>query len=68
MTPGDGDDWKQMRVEPGRFPTGVLVGTVEITDCTGKPGDYQWHLRKPQRLKRKTRPTKHPQPSWFNPF
>jgi hypothetical protein len=29
------------------LPTGVLVGTVEITDCSGEPGDYRWHLARP---------------------
>jgi hypothetical protein len=31
---------------------GGVVGSVEITDCTGTPGDYQWHLSKPLRMKR----------------
>jgi hypothetical protein len=33
-----------MSLEQGDLATGVLVGTVEIVDCSGKPGDYKWHL------------------------
>lgn len=27
---------------------GGIVGTVELYDITGAPGDYEWHLRKAQ--------------------
>src|SRR5882724_1700220 len=30
---------------------GKIVGTAEITDCTGVEGDYEWHLAKPIRFK-----------------
>lgn len=68
LTPGYPEDWKNMKMQPGDLPTGVLIGTVEIKDCTGKPGNYEWHLAKPERLKRKLKPKKHPQPAWFYPF
>ena len=68
MTPGDLEDWEPMNMQPGDLPMGVLVGTIEICDCTGGPGDYQWHLTKPDRLKRNLKPKKHPQPVWFYPF
>lgn len=68
LTPGYPEDWEGMKMQPGDLPTGVLVGTVEITNCTGKPGDYEWYLAKPERLKRKLKPKKHPQPTWFYPF
>lgn len=61
-------EFERMRIEPGDLPTGVLVGTVEITDCSGKQGGYRLHLARPRRLKRHVRPAKHPQPAWFNPF
>jgi hypothetical protein len=57
-----------MHMQPGDLPVCVLVGTVEISDCTGRPGDYQWHLTKPDRLTRPLKPKKHPQPVWFYPF
>jgi hypothetical protein len=47
---------------------GVFIGSVELFDCTGKPGDYHWHVRLPERAKRLKRPKNHAQPSWFNPF
>jgi hypothetical protein len=48
--------------------TGVIVGTVEIVDCTGEKGDYEWKLRNPKRLQRPIKPTNRPQPVWFKPF
>jgi hypothetical protein len=66
--PSPAEQFERMRIEPGDLPTGVLVGTVEITGCRGEPGDYKWHLARPVRLKRPLRPSGHPQPSWFNPF
>lgn len=68
FTPGPREEFEALRLFPDDLPTGVLVGTVEITGCTGKPGDYKWHLKRPKRLKRLLRPKKHPQPAWFNPF
>jgi ASCH domain len=68
LTPGDADDWDAMTLQPGDLPVGVLVGTVEISDCTGKAGDYQWHLANPDRSTRHLKPKKHPQPVWFYPF
>ena len=68
MTPGDPKAWKEMNLQQGDLPTGLLVGTVEIVGCTGKPGDYEWHLANPERLSRMLKPSKHPQPAWFYPF
>ena len=50
------------------LPRGVLVGTVELWDCTGTDGDYHWHLRHPRRAKKLLKPTGRPQPTWFKPF
>jgi hypothetical protein len=47
---------------------GVLIGTVELFDCTGDEGEYEWHVRKPERAKKLLKPTGRPQPAWFNPF
>ena len=33
--PGDTKLFAKLRCEPGDLQTGVLVGTVEIVDCTG---------------------------------
>jgi hypothetical protein len=68
MKPAPAREWAKVKLQPGDLPTGVLVGTVEITGCTGVRGDYNWHLANPLRLKRYLTPANHPQPSWFNPF
>ena len=63
MTPGPAEVWRQIGLGEGDLPTGVLIGSVEIVDCTGKPGDYHWHLKAPERLGRLLKPKEHPQPS-----
>ena len=68
LTPGDPKDFKKIKMQPDDLPTGVLVGTVEIIDCTGEQGDYEWHLAKPDRLSHAIKPENHPQPVWFYPF
>ena len=50
------------------LPRGVLIGTVELWDCTGSDGDYHWHVRSPERAENLVPPKNHPQPIWFNPF
>ena len=62
------EDWKTMNAHPGDLPTGVLVGTVEIIDCTGTNRNYQWGLANPRRLSRRLKPKNRPQPVWFRPF
>jgi hypothetical protein len=47
---------------------GVIIGTVEIVNCTGRPGDYEWHLANPERLDEAIKLEKRPQPVWFIPF
>ncbi len=68
QTPGEDGDFRKLGVQPGDLPTGVLVGTVEIVDCTGKPRDYQWHLKNPVPLGKGVKPTNRPQPVFFHPF
>jgi hypothetical protein len=68
VTPGSPEDFATLDAQPGDFPVGVLIGTVEIVNCTGEPGDYEWHLARPQRLSVPLKPDHHPQPSWFFPF
>ena len=48
---------------------GVLIGTVEITDCLKlNERDFAWQLQNPFRLEQPIKPTNKPQPVWFNPF
>jgi len=60
--------WAKVKLEPGDLPTSVCVGTVEIVDCVGEPGDYQWKLARPKRLKNPITPKRMPQPVFFTPF
>ena len=47
LTPAEEGEFYSMGLVPGDLPTGVLVGTVEVVGCTGKTGDYHWHLKRP---------------------
>lgn len=54
---------------PDDLDIGCIVGTVEITGCTKQPdGRWHWNLINPKRLDVPIVPTRHPQPSFFNPF
>lgn len=66
--PGDQAEFAEARLNADELPRGVLVGTVEVFDCTPDGGEYQWHLRKPERLSRPLKPRNQPQPVWFKPF
>jgi hypothetical protein len=61
-------EWKRSGHDAGSLPTGVLVGSVEITGCEYMAGEYQWKLARPIRFKRLVKPKNHPQPIWFHPF
>ena len=61
--------YEKMKREPGDFPNGVIVGTVEIIDCTANSGGgYKWHLANPKRLAEPIMPDNKGQPVWFIPF
>ncbi|KKL68529.1 hypothetical protein LCGC14_2124050 [marine sediment metagenome] len=64
----DPQSWAHLGLDPDELTRGRLVGTVEIVDCTGAPGDYQWRLARPERLAQPIRPLKRPQPMFFYPF
>ena len=66
--PGHPNDWQEMNIKPGDLPSGVIIGTVEVTSCSGEPGDYKWHLKNAKRLRQHLTPTSQPHPSWFRPF
>jgi hypothetical protein len=67
-SPAKRSEWDDIGFEPGQLPTGVIVGTVEIIGCEGKPGNYRWKLNSPKRLERMITPKNKPQPVWFHPF
>ncbi len=61
--------YEEMKKEPGDFPNGVIVGSVEIADCTvNSGGGYKWHLANPMRLQKPIKPDNKGQPVWFIPF
>ena len=65
---GELDEYEAMGLQRGDLPTGVIVGTMEIAECDGFEGDYEWHIRNPERLEKLLEPDKKPQPVWFKPF
>jgi hypothetical protein len=68
LKPGPVEQFRKLQMQPGDLPTGVIVGSVEIVNCTGEPGDYHWHLANPRRLRSPLTPENQPQPAWFRPF
>jgi hypothetical protein len=67
--PGDPSAYDSVAL-PKDLPRGVLVGTVEITNCWwwAEAGRYAYGLANPKRLRRRLKPTQQPQPIWFYPF
>jgi hypothetical protein len=67
--PGDRESWDDLGLEPGDLSTGVIVGTVEISECFGNEelGEYEWLLARPKRLRRFLRPRNQPQPGVWRP-
>lgn len=59
--------FKKFGLEVGDLPTGLLVGSMKIEECTGRRGNYAWHIRDPRRLARPRKPKGRPQPVWFIP-
>jgi len=41
-------DWN---VRPEDCPRGVAVCVVDLVDIDGERGEYEWHLRKPRRVR-----------------
>jgi superfamily II DNA/RNA helicase len=64
----DSEVWEEVGCSLSDLPKGVLVGTVEIVDCIGSDGEYEWILANPERLDESLKPTAQPNPVWFYPF
>ena len=73
----------QFGIDVDGLPRGVLVGTVQIVGCMPLKlddrqaacseiaeidGFYGWLLSRPQRTEELLKPTRQPQPMFFNPF
>jgi len=64
----EAQEFTEMGLRPGDLPTGVLVGIIEFSRCTGEPGNYCWHIKNnAKRLARPRKPKGKPQPIWFIP-
>ena len=68
--PADNPDaWRKVRAQPGDLPTGVILGSVEVTGCEWDDENacYAFALRNPQRLANPLTPTNQPQPVFWRP-
>jgi hypothetical protein len=61
--------WRKMKAQPGDLPTGVIVGSVEITECRWDDdnGCYAYRLANPERLDAHLSPINQPQPVFWRP-
>ena len=50
------------------LPRGVVVGTVDLWDCTETADGFIWHFRLPVRETDMIAPKNKPMGIWFNPF
>jgi ASCH domain len=50
------------------LPRGVIVGTVELCDCTDNGREFSWHFMNPERATELLAPKNKPMGIWFNPF
>ena len=67
QTPSEEAVFEQAGMRVDELLTGVIVGSVEIINCTGEDGNYEWHLARPKRVKKSLEPKNHPQPSIWRP-
>ena len=44
QTPGPDAEFDSLRVDPGTLPTGVILGTADLVDCTERGGTFEWHI------------------------
>ena len=61
--------WRKAKHKRGTLPTGVIVGSVEITRCEWSETDgcYRYKLESPKRLRKLLKPRNQPQPKFFRP-
>jgi hypothetical protein len=55
-------------VSSDELPRGVIIGTVELWDCTDNGRVFNWHFRHPERESDLVAPKNKPMGIWFNPF
>lgn len=66
--PADAESYEEAGYAVEDLPRGVLLGTVELVDCTGDDSNFEWHLADPKRLKPPLHVEGKPQPGFFWPF
>lgn len=55
-------------VSSDELPRGLIVGTVELFDCTYDGRNFSWHFRNAERAPELLAPKNKPMGIWFNPF
>ena len=72
LAPEEEEDWLGEYdigdISSDGLPRGVIVGTVELYDCTHDGRTYRWHFRNPDRAAELLAPKHKPMGIWFNPF
>jgi hypothetical protein len=66
--PGPPEAFEEAGWSRDDLPCGVILGSVEIIDCSRGKDFYEWQLARPRRLKTPLKPTRRPQPMFFFPF
>ncbi|MGE3509812.1 MAG: ASCH domain-containing protein [Vicinamibacterales bacterium] len=61
--------WRKVGKKPGALPAGMIVGSVEITDCRwdDRVGHYAYVLERPRRLRPPLLAINQPQPCFWRP-
>jgi ASCH domain-containing protein len=67
LKPQADEEFEEYGYDVDKCPRGVIVGSVEIVDCTGYEGDYEIHLSNPMRLRTFLKPKNQPQPMFWRP-
>jgi hypothetical protein len=55
-------------ISSDELPRGVIIGTVDLYDCTDDGSEFSWHFRLPERATELRAPKNKPMGIWFNPF
>lgn len=60
-------EWRKVQSTPGELPTGVIVGSVEISGCEPRTnGGFRYKLEKPKRLRKYLVPKSQPTPRFLS--
>ncbi|WP_254513675.1 ASCH domain-containing protein [Anatilimnocola floriformis] len=66
--PGPACAFTDAELSREELPIGLILGSVEITNCVRGEEFYEWQLARPERLTKPLKPTRRPQPMFFFPF